>query len=108
MDESESDLTDYLRQLFEDHSNRSLHLRAIIVADGPYRIVVEYLRERDLGNWQLSSARGFLLAQWAKTVCSVYCDPADAEDAAEDTGADDLARTLGNMLTDPRWLETNR
>ncbi|PGH35668.1 cohesin loading factor subunit SCC2 [[Emmonsia] crescens] len=107
MDEGDSDLSDYLRQLFDEHLNRSLHIEDIVSADGPYRVVLEYLQERDLDNWQLSSARGYFLAQWAKTVCSFYYDPQDRGNTSEGESVDDLARTLRNMLSDPRWLESH-
>ncbi|OJD19385.1 hypothetical protein AJ78_00655 [Emergomyces pasteurianus Ep9510] len=107
MDEGDSDLSDYLRQLFDEHLNRSLHTQDVVCVDGPYRIVLEYLRERDLQNWQLSSARGYFLAQWAKTVCSFYYDPESPENPSKGDSVDDLARTLRNMLSDPRWLESH-
>ncbi|KAK2806187.1 hypothetical protein FQN50_005910 [Emmonsiellopsis sp. PD_5] len=106
-DDGNSDLADYLRQLSEEHSNRSLHIEELLVVDGPHRIVVEYLQGRDLDNWQLSSARGYFLAQWAKNVCSTYYDPDDKDNSADDESVGDLAKTLRNMLSDPRWLESN-
>lgn len=103
--ENKSESSDYLQQLFDDHSNRSLHLEDLVDLEGPYRLVLEYLQERDLGNWQLSSARGYLLAQWAKTACNVYNDSADG---SENSATDELAEVLTAMLSDSRWLETNR
>ncbi|ODH49911.1 hypothetical protein GX48_04000 [Paracoccidioides brasiliensis] len=108
IDEGDSDLIDHLRQLFDEHLNRSLHIEEILVIDGPHRIVLEYLQERDVGNWQLASARGYFLAQWAKTVCSFYYDPEDKGNISEDESVEEFARTLRNMLSDPRWLESHR
>ncbi|EQL31479.1 cohesin loading factor subunit SCC2 [Blastomyces dermatitidis ATCC 26199] len=107
MDEGDSNLSDYLRQLFDEHLNRSLHTEDVVSVDGPYRIVLEYLEERDVGNWQLSSARGYFLAHWAKNVCSFYYDPENRGNVSEGESADDLARALRNMLSDPRWLESH-
>ncbi|OAX83909.1 hypothetical protein ACJ72_01722 [Emergomyces africanus] len=107
MDEGDSNLSDYLRQLFDEHLNRSLHTQDIVCVDGPYRIVLEYLQERDIRNWQLSSARGYFLAQWAKNVCSFYNDPEDSGGPSKGESVDNLARTLCNMLSDPRWLESH-
>ncbi|KAG5304728.1 sister chromatid cohesion protein Mis4 [Histoplasma capsulatum G186AR] len=107
MDEGDSELSDYLRQLFDEHLNRSLHAEDVVSVDGPYRIVLENLQERDLGNWQLSSARGYVLAQWAKNVCSFYYDPENRGNTSDGESVDHLARTLRNMLSDPRWLESH-
>ncbi|EDN03105.1 conserved hypothetical protein [Histoplasma mississippiense (nom. inval.)] len=107
MDEGDSELSDYLRQLFDEHLNRSLHAEDVVSVDGPYRIVLESLQERDLGNWQLSSARGYVLAQWAKNVCSFYYDPENRGNISDGESVDHLARTLRNMLSDPRWLESH-
>ncbi|PGH26857.1 hypothetical protein AJ80_01438 [Polytolypa hystricis UAMH7299] len=105
VDDGQLDLTEYLRQLYDDRSNRSLHLQDLVSEDGPYRIVLEYLEERGLGSWQLSSARGYLVAQWAKTTCNVYNDPSDS--AAGHAVGDDLGRIIGNILSDSKWLETH-
>jgi cohesin loading factor subunit SCC2 len=108
MDDSESDLTEYLRQLFDDHSRRALHPQDLVVSDGPYRITLEYLQDRDLDSSQLASARGYYLAQWAKTVCSIHYKPEEKDDFVEDAITDNLARILTKTLSDPTYLDTNR
>lgn len=108
MDDSDSDFTEYLRQLYDDHSRRALHLQDLVMSDGPYRMTLEYLHKQNLDSWQLTSARGYYLAQWAKTVCTVYNDSHDEEDRNDDAETDDLARLLEKLLSDPRWLENNR
>ncbi|PGH02957.1 hypothetical protein AJ79_07494 [Helicocarpus griseus UAMH5409] len=108
MDEGDSELSDYLRQLYDEHLNGSLHVEDLVVVDGPHRVVLEYLQEKDLGSWQLSSARGYFLAQWAKTVCNHYNDPEERNNVSVDDSVEDLARTLRNMLSDPRWLESHK
>lgn len=105
MDESDSDLTEYLRQLYDEYSRRALHPQDLVVSNGPYRMTLEYLHKQNLDSWQLTSARGYYLAQWAKTVCTVYNDE---EDGNEDAETDDLAKLLEKLLSDPKWLENNR
>ncbi|GAB1215875.1 hypothetical protein ATERTT37_005073 [Aspergillus terreus] len=109
MEESGSDLTDHLRQLFDDYSSRALHPQDLVVPEGPYRMTLEYfLQDRSIDNWQLSSARGYYLAQWAKTFCSVYYNPEDRQEAAYDDTAEDLVDILAKLFSDPTWLETHR
>jgi cohesin loading factor subunit SCC2 len=99
MDEAGGDLTEYLRQIFEDFLRHALHPRDLIIANGPYRITLEYMHDRDLDSWHLSSARGYYLAQWAKTVCSASND--------KDEATDSVLAILSKMLADSRWLETH-
>ncbi|RAL10629.1 putative sister chromatid cohesion protein Mis4 [Aspergillus homomorphus CBS 101889] len=109
MEESDSDLTDDLRQMFEDYSNRALHPQDLVVAEGPYRMTLEYLiQDRSADNWQLTSARGYFLAQWAKTFCSVYYNAEGQDDPADDDSNDDLVELFMKSMSDPLWLETNR
>ncbi|OJJ47969.1 hypothetical protein ASPZODRAFT_131592 [Penicilliopsis zonata CBS 506.65] len=109
MEESDSDLTEYLRQLFDDHSRRALHAQDLIVPNGPYRVTLEYLlQDRSSDNWQLTSARGYYLAQWAKTICSMYYNADDKDEIAPDSNADELVDLLTNMFSDSRWLETHK
>lgn len=108
MEETACDLTDYLRQLFDDYLRRALHPQDLVVADGPYRMTLEYLQSRDLDSWQLTSARGYYLTQWAKTVCLTYYDSEEKEEVNRDSATDELIGVLQKMLSDSRWLETNR
>lgn len=109
MEESDGDLTDSLRQLFDEYSGRTLHPQDLIVPKGPYRMTLEYfLQAKDSDNWQLASARGYYLAQWAKTVCSVYYNSEEKEEIAYDNNTESLVMILTKLFTDPVWLETNR
>jgi cohesin loading factor subunit SCC2 len=108
MDDAGSKLADYLRQLFEDQSRNALHVQDLVVVDGPYRITLEYLQDRDLDNWQLTSARGYYVVQWAKTVASTYYDSDNTDNVAHDQGVDKLLSILPKLLSEPKWLETNR
>lgn len=109
VEESDGHLTDYLGQLFDDYSSRALHPQDLIVPAGPYRITLEYfLESRNTDKWQLSSARGFYLLQWAKAACSVYSPSEDESDAEQDGLADELAVLLTKLFSDPFWLEAHR
>ncbi|KAJ5585462.1 uncharacterized protein N7459_005262 [Penicillium hispanicum] len=109
LEDSDSELTDYLKQQFEEFSSRALHPQDLVSPRGPYRMALEYLsQDRNSDNWQLSSARGYYLAQWAKTVCALYYNSEDKEEIAEDNMTDELVVLLSKSFSDPRWLETHK
>jgi cohesin loading factor subunit SCC2 len=109
LEDSESELTDYLRQQFEEFSSGALHQQDIITPTGPYRIALEHLlQDKNSDNWQLTSARGYYLAQWAKTACTLYYNAEDDEELAHDEMTDDLVVFLTRSFSDPRWLETHQ
>ncbi|KAB8263810.1 sister chromatid cohesion C-terminus-domain-containing protein [Aspergillus pseudonomiae] len=109
MEESDSELTDYLKQLFEDYSGRALHPQDLVVAEGPYRMTLEYfLQVRHLDDWQLTSARGYYLAQWAKSFCSVYYNADEREDVTYDDMTENLVDIFAKLFSDPLWLETHK
>lgn len=109
MEEHDSEITDTLRQLFDEYSVRALHPQDLIVPQGPYRMTLEFfLQGKNSDNWQLASARGYHLAQWAKTVCSVYYNSEDKEEIAYDDVTESLVDLLTKLFADPPWLETNR
>lgn len=109
LEDSESDFTDDLKQLFEEFSSRALHPQDLISPTGPYRMAFEYLlQDRNSDNWQLASARGYYLAHWAKTVCNLYYNSDDKEELAHDDMTDELVILLSRIFADPRWLETHR
>ncbi|KAL4901885.1 hypothetical protein BDW74DRAFT_181326 [Aspergillus multicolor] len=109
MEESETELTDSLKQLFEDYSNRALHPQDLVAPKGPYRVTLEYfLNDTNSNNWQLASARGFFLTQWAKTFCSVYYNSEDKDEVTYDDETEDAVHLFAKIFSDSRWLETNR
>lgn len=109
MEETDTELTDNLKQLFDDFSNRALHPQDIVASDGPYRVTLEYfLNDTSSDNWQLSSARGFFLAQWAKTFCSLYYNSEDKDEMAYDDATENTVHLLTKLFSDPMWLETHR
>ena len=105
VEEYDGDLSDHLRQWFDDYASRALHPRDLITPEGPYRVTLEYLwRSRNTDNWQLTSARGYYLLQWAKTAC-----PSDDSDGTEQDDVDDeLVSVLTKLFSDPFWLEAHR
>ncbi|KAJ9269431.1 hypothetical protein DTO212C5_4494 [Paecilomyces variotii] len=107
MEDTGSELTEYLRQLFDEHSRHALHPEDLISPEGPYRIALEYLQDRDLGDWQLTSARGYYLTQWAKTACLTYYDSNNKDLVSRSNDSEELLIILAKMLEDPVWLETH-
>ncbi|KAL4998169.1 sister chromatid cohesion C-terminus-domain-containing protein [Aspergillus recurvatus] len=109
MEESETELTDSLKQLFDDYTSRALHPQDLVVSKGPYRVTLEYfLSDNNSNNWQLSSARGFFLTQWAKTFCSVYYNSEGKDEVTYDDATEDAVHLFAKLFSDSRWLETNR
>lgn len=109
MEESNTELTDYLKQLFDDYSSRALHPQDLVVSEGPYRMTLEYfLNDQNSDNWQLTSARGFFLAQWAKTFCSVYYNSEDKDEVEYDSATEAGVHLFAKLFSDPFWLETHR
>ncbi|KAL4927362.1 putative sister chromatid cohesion protein Mis4 [Aspergillus undulatus] len=109
MEESDSELTDSLKQLFDDYSTRALHPQDLVVSEGPYRMTLEYFfNDQNSNNWQLASARGFFLAQWAKTFCSIYYNSENKDEITYDDATEDLVDLIAKQFSDPLWLETHR
>ncbi|KAJ5286729.1 hypothetical protein N7478_002415 [Penicillium angulare] len=109
LEDSDSDLTDSLRQQFEDSSTRALHPQDLVATRGPYRMALEYLsQDKNSDNWQLTSARGYYLAQWAKTICTLYYNPDGQGELDQDDITDELVVVLSRSFSDSRWLETHR
>lgn len=108
MDDTDVQLTDHLRQIFDDHIRHALDVEALIAPDGPYRVALEYLQDRYPDNWQLTNARGYYVVQWAKTVVTAYYSGSGANDQANHKILNELLGTLPHLMLDPKWLETNR
>ncbi|CAI7650095.1 unnamed protein product [Penicillium pancosmium] len=109
LDDSENELTDYLKQQFEDFTSRALHPQDLVAPSGPYRMALEYLAQTKNSDYsQLTSARGFYLAQWAKTVCTLYYNAEDNEELAHDETTDELVSLLSKSFSDSRWMETHK
>ena len=109
VEEVGGELDTHLRQLYDDHSAQSLRPHDLVVADGPYRVALEYfLQDKSSDDWHVTSARGYYLAQWAKMVCSLYYNSKDHTEIAHDDAVNHLVVLLTKLFSEPRWLETNR
>ncbi|KAJ5674233.1 hypothetical protein N7462_009672 [Penicillium macrosclerotiorum] len=109
LEDSDSDLTDCLKHQFEDFSSRALHPQDLVAPIGPYRMALEYIsQDKNSDNSQLTSARGYYLAQWAKTVCNLYYNSDDKEEIVHDNVTDELVVLLSRSFSDSRWLETHK
>lgn len=109
LEDSDSELTDYLKQQFEDSTSRALHPQDLVAPSGPYRMALEYLlQDKKSDDWQLTSARGYYLAQWAKTVCTLYYNSDDKDEMVQDEFTDELVVLLSKSFSDSRWLETHK
>lgn len=109
LEDADGELTDSLKQQFEDFSSRALHPQDLVAPNGPYRMALEYLsQDTSSDNSQLISTRGFYLAAWAKVVCNLYYNSEDKEEMAEDDMTNELVVLLSRSFSDPRWLETHR
>lgn len=109
LEDADSELTDSLKQQFEDFSSRALHPQDLVAPNGPYRMALEYLsQDTSSDNSQLISTRGFYLAAWAKVVCNLYYNSEDKEEMAEDDMTNELVVLLSRSFSEPRWLETHR
>ena len=66
LENQESALSVYLRQLCSDYEDGSLESSEMLLSDGPYHVIVELLGQGDQEEAQSNSARSYLVAQWAK------------------------------------------
>jgi cohesin loading factor subunit SCC2 len=109
LEDADSELTDSLKQQFEDFSSRALHPQDLVAPNGPYRMALEYVsQDTSSDNSQLTSTRGFYLAAWAKVVCNLYYNSEDKEEMPEDDMTNELVVLLSRSFSDSRWLETHR
>jgi cohesin loading factor subunit SCC2 len=75
---------------------------------GPFRVSLEFLDERCSDDPQLSSAIGFLMAEWASKISTTFDliseDDYEHEKTEREYGG--LAYRLRMMITDRKWLST--
>ncbi|KAI5309669.1 Sister chromatid cohesion protein 2, partial [Ascosphaera atra] len=102
-EDDDAELVEYLKDMFENHTRRALHMQDLVVDDGPFKVVLQYLHERNLGSTQLSSAKGYMLVQWAKALTLVYYDPESG--GSRDARVDELSQKLKDMLNGPREVD---
>ncbi|EME40833.1 hypothetical protein DOTSEDRAFT_82361 [Dothistroma septosporum NZE10] len=97
-----------LAELARQSESGNLDYTHLTAADGPYRVLVEYIDARDTnGNdLGLQSACAYHLVQWAELVC-------EARDGSTDDGsstfkaAKNLQSQLHTMISDEHWLAEN-
>ncbi|KAI5362730.1 putative armadillo-like helical, sister chromatid cohesion domain, Scc2/Nipped-B family [Septoria linicola] len=87
-----------LVKLAKDFEDGEMTTGQLTSFDGPFRIVVQYLQDRNTGDDpQLLTARGYHLVQWAEQVCN-------AEDAATKL-SQDLQSKIKHTMQDINWLD---
>lgn len=91
----ESQYSGYLRQMLDDYMDGSLEASEVVIWDGPYHAVAEYLQTKDSDDPQTVSAQAYYLARWAKVFTSgaVKVDPRSEE----------LASKLRRMVLGTDW-----
>ncbi|KAM3424629.1 Sister chromatid cohesion protein [Cercospora zeina] len=91
-------VSQHLVKLAQDLENGDLSAAQLTSFEGPFRIVVQYLQDRNTGeDAQLLTARGYHLVQWAEHVCS-------AEDAST-SHSRDLQLKIKKTMQDINWLD---
>ncbi len=91
----ESQYSGYLRQLLDDYMDGSLETGEVVMWDGPYHAVTEYLRNTNPDDPQTVSAQAYYLSRWAKVVSSGA--------AKVDSKSEELATKLRKMLLGSDW-----
>ena len=91
----------YLKDLAEDQMQGLVRNKDIITETGPFRITLEYLKNRGQDNWQLKTARGYYLTIWAKTLSSEH----ESDDDQRHDGPENFCMILLRALSDTTWLE---
>ena len=96
LDNQDAEYSGYLRQMFEDYADGSLEGGEILMWDGPYHAVVEYLESNASEDLQILSAQAYYLAQWAKSISVPTLKPTP--------DSDKLAVRLSTMLSGEEWV----
>ncbi|KAF2771455.1 ARM repeat-containing protein [Teratosphaeria nubilosa] len=105
LDTADSKIAQRLNDLVQQLETGEVHSSSLVAFDGPYRILIEYLQTRGLGDAQLRSAHGFHLMQWASCVTGNREGSTDSDSSDHSRSAKDLQNKLKHMLIDAHWLE---
>lgn len=100
-EQQDNPVAQYLKELAQDQLRGSIRTEDILTETGPFRITLAHLKDRDLSNWQVKTARGYYLTVWAKTLSSGH----DGEGNPRDAPSESLCETLLKALDDSTWLE---
>ncbi|KAL8657951.1 MAG: hypothetical protein Q9226_001417 [Calogaya cf. arnoldii] len=97
LENQDSERSNYLRRMFDDYIDGQSQSSELLVWDGPYRIVLDYLTSIDSEGLPTRSAQLFYLAQWARSVGSIQSAPETGEKPA----VHQLQKMLSKMAWDP-------
>lgn len=70
LENQDSEQSGNLRQMLDDYLDGSLETSEIVMWDGPYRVVAEYLQSNRSDGPHYGSAQAYYIAQWAKAASS--------------------------------------
>jgi len=96
LENQDSEVSGYLRQMLDDYMGGSLESSELVMWDGPYHAIVEYLESNSQDDLQISSAQAYYLAQWAKA--------ASSGSLKADANSERLALDLEKMLSGVEWV----
>ena len=92
LENQESEQSGFLRQMLDDYLDGSLEDSEIVMLDGPYRMVAEYLQSNVSNGPPYNSALSYYLAQWGRTASSGHIKAGSI--------SENLALELGNSLAE--------
>lgn len=109
IDRSSSKISGSLYELIENQQRGAIDIEDVLEPNGPFRVTLEYLRERAVQDWQIASAASFCLIQWAKTVSERLGALGDEEEEESMSRPilEDTASLLVKMLSDPNWIDAD-
>ncbi|KAI9767390.1 MAG: Sister chromatid cohesion protein 2 [Candelina submexicana] len=104
----ESELSGYLAQLADETLEGKLPAKELLALEGPYRVVMEQLRQQGLADPQISSAYGYFATQWARGLCAIF-DASDNEHDIDEPELSDghLASELKQVILTSATLESD-
>lgn len=105
-EENADDCGRYLLGLADDLLLGAIRVEDLVTVNGPFRIAIEYLQDRDVDNFQIGSAKSYHLLQWGRAVVNCFSDE-DDDDTEVDEEIAQLAHFVNRASSDPRWLEAN-
>jgi cohesin loading factor subunit SCC2 len=104
LEQQDDSVGQYLKELAEDQLQGIVRIEDIMTETGPFRITLEYLKNRGQDSWQLKTARGYYLTVWAKTLSS----ESESEDDQRSDESESFCKTLLKALNDCTWLEKEK
>jgi cohesin loading factor subunit SCC2 len=104
--DSESTVSHNLEQFADDQLRAGIRTEDMATADGPYKIILDFLHDRAVTDWQLISAERFHLLQWAKALCLMFdIDEMHHSDVHIDSETAKLVGLVYAMLANPLSVE---